>query len=169
MTKETLGATCVQLRRDVTPQDRQLVRDVVASTGVFRSAEIEVAVELVDEYLSKGRGSGYQFIFAADATGTVGYICYGPIAVTQSSYDLYWIAVHSMHQGQGIARILLEEMEIDICRAGGRRVYVETSGRPTYEPARKFYERCGYQHAAVLPEFYGPHDDKVVYVKVLKH
>ena len=48
-------------------------------------------------------------------------------------------------------------------QAGGRRVYVETSGRAQYEPTRRFYEACGYAREAVLTDFYAPGDDKVIY------
>lgn len=45
------------------------------------------------------------------------------------------------------------------------RIYVETSGREHYLPTRKFYDRCGYQQIAELPEFYGPQDSKIIYLK----
>ncbi len=51
--------------------------------------------------------------------------------------------------------------------AGGSRVYVETSSRPLYEPTRAFYLARGYREEARLPDFYGPGDAKVMYVKVI--
>ena len=44
---------------------------------------------------------------------------------------------------------------------------METSGRPSYEGARVFYEREGYRETARVPDFYGSGDDKVIYVKRL--
>ena len=99
---------------------------------------------------------------------TAGYACYGPIACTVWSYDLYWIAVDPAHQGRGLGRALVEESERLIRDAGGRRVYIETSGKPQYVPTRGFYERCGYRLDVELAEFYGPGDSKVVYVKALE-
>ncbi len=157
----------VTLRDQVRPEDVELVRQIVASTGFFSPSEVEVAVELVQECLARGPGSGYFFIFAESAGRLVGYACYGPIACTVGSYDLYWIAVHQAHQGHGLGRRLLEEAEQRMARAGGRRVYVETSGRPLYEPTREFYRRCGYSVEAVLADFYAPGDPKVVYCKIL--
>jgi hypothetical protein len=61
----------------------------------------------------------------------------------------------------------LAESERLIKEAGGRRVYIETSNRPLYVPTRAFYERCGYHCEAVLKEFYGPEDDKVIFVREL--
>lgn len=155
----------ITFRYEVTPADREHVRRIVESTGFFSPAEIGVAVELVDERLAKGEASGYYFVFAEQGGQVVGYSCYGPIAATVDSFDLYWIAVDSQVRGGGLGRQLMAESERLIAEAGGRGVYVETSNRPQYVPTRSFYERFGYLREAVLSEFYGPGDDKVVYVK----
>lgn len=157
----------IQLREHVVPADASAVREIVASTGFFHDYEIDVAVELVDERLAKGPASGYFFIFAEQDGRVAGYSCYGPIACTSHSYDLFWIAVHKDFQRQGLGRLLLVESEKRIAAAGGRRIYVETSGRDQYEPTRSFYEHCDYTREATLAEFYGPGDDKVMYVKVV--
>ena len=153
------------LRETVVPADVEAVRDIVASTGFFSEAEIGVAVELVQERLARGPASGYFFVFADLAGRTVGYTCYGPIACTVGSFDLYWIAVHQNQRGGGIGRLLMRETEARIARAGGRGIYIETSSRPQYAPTRAFYERCGCAVQAVLPDFYGPADDKVIFFR----
>ena len=152
-------------REDVLPGDPGAVRAIVTSTGFFHDHEIDVAVELVDERLQKGLSSGYLFLFAEQGGRTVGYSCYGEIACTEGSYDLYWIAVHADGRGKGLGTLLLEESERLIRAAGGRRIYVETSSRPLYEPTRAFYLARGYREEARLAEFYGPGDAKVIYVK----
>jgi D-alanine-D-alanine ligase len=155
------------LRDEVRPSDRQAVRSILESSGFFYPAEVEVAVELVEERLAKGEASGYLFLFADGPQGTVGYTCFGPIALTQSSYDLFWIGVRQESRHQGLGRRLLVASEEAIRRRGGRRIYVETSSRQQYEPTRQFYMRCGYRVEAVLEQFYGPGDGKIVFVKVL--
>ena len=156
----------VTLRQTVEPADRDYVRAIVESTGMFRPDEVDVAVELVDEQLAKGEPSGYFFVFAELDDQVIGYACYGPIACTVSSFDLYWIAVHQDQQGQGLGRRLLEESEKLIRKAGGTRIYIDTSGRSQYEPTRRFYERCGYAVKATLADFYAPGDDRVIFAKV---
>jgi ribosomal protein S18 acetylase RimI-like enzyme len=157
------------LRCQVCPADREVVRRIVSSTGFFRPDEVDVAVELVDERLGRGDASGYFFVFAEQSTRTIGYSCYGPIACTVASYDLYWIAVEKSCQGQGLGRRLLEDAESRIRRAGGRRIYLDTSGRPQYATTRAFYEHFGYQRVATLKDFYDTGDDKVIYAKELAH
>jgi GNAT superfamily N-acetyltransferase len=154
-------------RFDPVPDDRDRVREIVESSGFFSLEEVEVAVELVDERLAKGPASGYEFVFAEIDGRTAGYTCYGPIAATQGSFDLYWIAVHRDRQGRGVGRALIEQTERLVLRQSGARIYVDTSGRAQYAPTRAFYEALGYRPEAVLRDFFAPGDDKVIFVKVL--
>jgi ribosomal protein S18 acetylase RimI-like enzyme len=157
----------ILFRYEASPPDRQAVGEIVASTGFFNPAEVDIAVELVEDRLAFGDASGYFFVFAEEAGKVLGYTSYGPIAGTAESFDLYWIAIHRDQQGRGLGRILMRETERMIRQTGGRRVYAETSGRPQYEPTRLFYERLGFAPEAQLKDFYAPGDDKVFYVKVL--
>ncbi|GAK58202.1 hypothetical protein U27_05175 [Candidatus Vecturithrix granuli] len=154
-------------REDVFPTDVGHVRDIVASTGFFFEAEIEVAVELVQDRLTRGLASEYYFVFAEQDGKVLGYTCFGPIACTLASYDLYWIAVHHDARGKGIGKQLLAQSEKCIAARGGQRVYIETASREQYEPTRKFYLSCGYREEAILEDFYAPGDGKVIYVKAL--
>jgi D-alanine-D-alanine ligase len=157
----------MKLRDTVNDSDVGAVREIVASTGFFTAAEIDVAVELVQERLARGPASGYFFVFGELDGRTVAYTCYGPIACTVGSYDLFWIAVHEQYQRRGLGRMILEATEQCIAQAGARRIYIETSGRPLYVPTQAFYERCGYVAEARLVDFYAPGDTKIVYVKRL--
>ncbi len=148
-------------------EDTAGVREIVESSGYFTTQEIEVAQELVQERLEKGISSGYLFLFAETEGRVIGYACYGPVPCTLESYDLYWIAVAEDLRGAGVGRELLRKTEQAIERAGGRRIYVETSSREQYNPTRRFYRACGYGEAAVLEDFYAPGDHKVIYLKAL--
>jgi ribosomal protein S18 acetylase RimI-like enzyme len=154
-------------RENVLPEDVAAVRSIVASSGFFYDHEIDVAVELVEERLQKGLKSGYLFLFVEQQGRTVGYSCYGEIACTAGSYDLYWIAVHDDFRSQGIGKILLKKSEALIAVRGGRGIWVETSGQDKYRPTRDFYVKSDYHQEAVLADFYGPGDDKFIFVKRL--
>jgi GNAT superfamily N-acetyltransferase len=143
------------------------VRRVVEATKFFRPDEVDIAVELVDERLARGDASGYFFVMAELDQQLVGYACYGPIGCTLGSFDLYWIAVDPAYQGRGLGAQLVSAVEQRILDAGGRHIYIETSGKPQYLPTRKFYQRCGYEVVAQLADFYDRGDDKVVWRKVL--
>jgi len=157
----------VIFRREVRPSDAQAVEDLVCATGVFSEAEVAVARELVEERLKRGAASGYEFLFADDEQGLLGYACWGPIPCTEKSFDLYWIAVRPERHGKGVGRRILAAAEQEIGGAGGTRIYVETSTRTAYDATRAFYERCGYACAATLDDFYAPGDGKAIYLKVV--
>jgi GNAT superfamily N-acetyltransferase len=157
----------ISFRYDPVPEDCRAVREIVASSGFFNLSEIEIAVELVEERLEFGESSDYFFVFAERGEAVAGYTCYGPIAGTESSFDLYWIAVDQRRRSEGLGRALMQETERIVRDAGGRRIYAETSGRAQYEPTRRFYERLGFTRETQLRDFYAPGDDKVFYVKAV--
>jgi ribosomal protein S18 acetylase RimI-like enzyme len=157
-------------RTAVQTTDAEAVKVIVTDTGFFSAEEVLVAIELVDETLSRGKASGYEFVFV-DAPGEpgklLGYTCYGLIPATESSFDLYWIAVSPDHQGQGLGAELMRESERLARAAGATQMYADTSGREQYAPTRAFYERMGYEKAAVLRDFFAQGDDKVIYARTL--
>ncbi|MCB2183496.1 MAG: GNAT family N-acetyltransferase [Desulfobulbaceae bacterium] len=158
----------MKIREEVEPADVQRVAKLVESTGFFREAEVEVAVELVRDRLEKGEASGYSFLLSDGQDRLAAYSCYGPIACTLTSFDLYWIVVHPDYQGQGMGKGILRLTEQRVAGAGGERLYVDTSQSAQYAGTRAFYERCGYRLESVLADFYGPGDGKVVYCKKLE-
>lgn len=164
----TLDSSILNFRENPTPEDIEAVRAIVSSSGFFSESEIEVAAELVEERLSKGLASGYHFLFSEEGDVMLGYACYGPIPCTVASWDLYWIAVQPDLRGRGMGRRILDLVEREIGKLGGKRVYVDTSSRELYRPTLAFYTRCGYRQEAVLEDFYAPGDSKVLFVKVLE-
>ena len=154
-------------REEPQPSDMKRVREIVVSSGFFSNAEVEVAVELVQERLNKGIESGYYFLFAEKDRIVAGYSCFGPIPCTEESYDIYWIAVQEELRRSGLGAKILNRVENRIKAIGGRRIYVETSSREQYKPTRSFYSRCGYHKEATLKDFYSPGDDKIVFLRVL--
>ncbi len=160
------AGTC-RLRDAVVNADRDRVRQIVERTGFFRPDEVAIAVELVDEHLAHGPTSDYQFVFADIDDFTAGYACYGLIACTTASYDLYWIAVDPAIQRCGVGRALMAAVEARVAALGGERIYIDTSGRPQYASTRAFYERNGFRCEGWLDDFYAPNDDRVIYVKVI--
>ncbi len=153
------------IRTHGTAADRPQIAAILNRSGFFNEEEVALGVSLLDEYLEKGVASEYYFLFAEEGQEIIGYSCYGPIPGTLFSWDLYWIAVDPDHQRQGCGQLILKKTEELVAGFGGRRIYVETSSRPLYEPTRRFYERAGYREEARLAQYYAPDDDKVLYVK----
>lgn len=153
------------LRFEPIPVDVENVREIIHSSGFFLDHEIPVALELVEEAIEKGLESGYFFVFAMDGDRTISYACYGDIACTKNSYDLYWIATHQDYRGKGVGSLILKETEKRVKSMGGRVIYIETSSKPLYVPTQSFYEKHGYFKEAVLKDYYDVNDSKIVYSK----
>ena len=157
----------ITFRTEVRSSDKEIVKEIVESSGFFYDHEIEVAVEIVKETIDKGIESGYYFIFAEIDNKTVGYTCFGSIPCTKYSYDIYWIAVLNDFRNQKIGRFVLEETEKTLKKMGGKGIYLETSSTEKYIPTREFYLRCNYKIEAQIKDFYDDGDDKVIFVKRL--
>ncbi|NCB02682.1 MAG: N-acetyltransferase [Spirochaetia bacterium] len=154
-------------REEPKQNDILAVSSILQTSGFFNKEEVEVGVSLITERLDKGKECGYLFQFLEEDLLVRGYTCYGPIPGTTHSYDLYWIAVDPEYRGKGIGSILLNTTEKEIISLKGKRIYIETSSSSIYLPTRSFYIRNGYLLEAELKDYYGPNDNKLIYVKVV--
>jgi ribosomal protein S18 acetylase RimI-like enzyme len=102
-------------------------------------------------------------LFAEEDGETLAYVCFGPIPCTLHSFDFYWLATHKKAQRKGIGKKLVFEMFKRIKQMGGKKVVLETSGRPQYEPTHKFYRACGFELEATLKDYYAEGDDCLMF------
>ncbi len=150
-------------------QDKEKILHLLQQSNTFNEKEIRVAMEVVDETLRHPEGRDYHILCAHDgAENLAGYICFGPIPMTDDCYDLYWIAVDKKFSRKGIGAKLLGFMEEFLIRKKARRVYIETSSTLPYEAARSFYKKHGYHLVCRLEDFYREGDDKMIFMKEVK-
>lgn len=156
------------LIRGLGPADVEPLVGLVAATGVFRPAEVDIARELLEASLSQGEeASGYHVLVAAARGGErpLGYACFGPTPGTEGAWDLYWIVTGPEAQGRGLATGLLRAVEAALAERGARLLVAETSDTPIYEQARIFYLSRGFREEAHLRDWYKPGDGQLIYVK----
>jgi ribosomal protein S18 acetylase RimI-like enzyme len=158
----------ISLRNFVTSRDLNEIRRLLEDDAFFKPGEIEVALELVEDSIIKGSNSDYNFILAEYEGKTAGYVCYGPILVTDRRYDLYWISVKKELRRKKIGSLLLVNAEKNIKDLGGAAIYIETSSLEIYQQTRHFYSRHGYHEVARIPDYYADDDARVVYMKKLQ-
>ena len=152
-------------RTEPVNSDVERVREIVDSTKFFYDHEVEIAAELVQERLNDGESTGYFFVFAEADGVTVAYSCFGPITMSQTCFDLYWIVTHNDFRGKGIGKKLLDETYKYAKAMGCKIIIAETSGLPHYAPTRAFYISNNYTLEATLKDFYAEGDDKLFYTK----
>ncbi|MGZ3332251.1 MAG: N-acetyltransferase family protein [Gemmatimonadaceae bacterium] len=157
--------------RPLVAADRSGVFRILENAGNFTPAEVGIALELIDEWLELGEHSGYlTYVLEArdpEKSEVLGYVCFGPTPLTESTFDLYWIAVDkSKHRG-GVGKRLLKFSEEEVVRRGGKMLLIETSSQETYGGTIQFYERTGYELVGKIPEYYKVGDDKLIFAKRL--
>jgi GNAT superfamily N-acetyltransferase len=156
------------ISKEITPEDRKKIEEILRSTGYFYEFEIEVALDIADETLAKGyEDSGFCWMKVTDGNGMVAFANYAKNSFSIHSWDLYWIAVHQDSRNNKFGSLLLKAIEEDVKASGGKILWVETSGRPLYASTENFYRRNGYSLQASLKDFYAPGDPKQVYSKIL--
>lgn len=150
------------------PEEAATLPALTRETGVFTDEEVTAVDELLGEYLRRGaQASGY-FFLSGNGNGCVaGFTCFGPHPLTRGTWDLYWIAVSPAWQHHGLADALVRRTADEVRSLGGRLLIAETSSTPAYAPARRFYERHGFILTAVVPDFYAPGDNLLMYCQHL--
>jgi ribosomal protein S18 acetylase RimI-like enzyme len=150
------------------PQDIDAITELVEATSVFRDDEVDIAVELMEVAAAEPNQKDYILYSGIDEhENVVGYYCVGPTPMTQSTFDLYWIAVHPQYHGKQFGTQLLQHCEALVKSMDGSLVLAETSSQPKYQPTRNFYLRNQYTESARIKDYYMPGDDLVIYTKYL--
>lgn len=139
---------------------------MLRATGKFTEDEVQCALSIVDECLKDPNHKDYELYCAANGLPEpVGLVCYGKASLSDTAYDLYWLAVDPRFQRKGVGKLLLNFAEGNIMQAKAKMLLVETSSQPKYEGTRAFYSRNGYAEAARLRDYYRESDDKVILMK----
>ena len=154
-------------RSELRPSDGAAVRHLVSDAKVFSPTEVGWAVELVDETTKRGPAAGYHFLFADGPDGLDGYTCFGPIDGTDNRFDLYWIVVSPKAQGRGLGKRLLAESMTAARKLDAVHMFIDTSTRADYAPARALYQALGFVHMGTLVDFYADGDGKALFGRKL--
>lgn len=154
--------------RALVGRDREKLYSILVETQVFTREEIKVATELIDIVLRDPNQEDYKIdCMANNNDQAIGYVCYGPVPMTQGTFDLYWIVVDPRSQGQGIGSKLLHFLEGVVRERKGRMILIDTSSIPQYETTHKFYTRHGFQEVARVPDYYHAGNDRITFCKKL--
>lgn len=157
----------VNVRR-TRPDNKPKIMSILKETSFFRTAELRVAEEVLDDVLAHGSQGDYQTYVAEEGENVIGWVCFGPAPCTLGTFDIYWLVVAPEKQRCGVGSYLLKYVTNLIENQKGRMIVVETSGSSRYLSTRQFYEKMGYREVSRVKDFYTAADDKVIYVKHLQ-
>lgn len=157
-----------EIRSQLLPPDRDAIAAILSEAGVFRDDEVAIGLELVDESLDPGPRTDYEWRLAEGEGGVLlGFACFGPVTLTDGTFDLYWIAVAPSARGSAVAGAIERSVAESVAGRGGRWLLAETSSTPPYAPARRFYEKSGYALLENIPDFYRLGDGRLTFGKRL--
>jgi ribosomal protein S18 acetylase RimI-like enzyme len=143
----------------------QLVSIVESMGDCFTVEERDLLKELLNAYFSENKDK-YLLKIAKDSNNKVlGFVIYKQADLSKSYWDIYWLVVSPENHRKNIGTKLLTAVENEVKQNGGTAILVETSSTAKYEPARKLYEKMGYEQVCKFENYYAPHDDKILYRK----
>lgn len=158
--------TKCRVRRTVKLSDLETIRKLLEHSGILKSEEINAQSQRAAEAALKGeKKSNYSFIFIEEAGKMLGYVCFGHISLTESSYALHTLIVDNECLNKDIATQLLMLTEETIKAANGKQLYAEISSRKEFASVHDCYKKFGFIPCARQKDFYGPCDDKLTFVK----
>lgn len=148
--------------RPITQADLLMLIEVVNSTELFPG---EMLIEMTMPFFNSEDESFWLTYESAGKPVAVTYCA--PEQMTEGTWNLYLIAVHTDFQDKGIGGVLMNFIEAKLKKEQQRILLVETSGLEEFARTRNFYTKLNYTEEARIREFYAVGEDKVVFWKKL--
>ncbi len=149
--------------RPVKLSDLEKLKLVLDETGLFPSELLE---EMITPFLSVADCDHIWKTYEHDGRPIALLFCEQE-RMTEGTWNVLALAVLPAFQSKGVGQLLMSAIEQTLKERGQSTLLVETSGLPEYERTRQFYDRIGYEHEAVIRDFYARDDDKIVFWKSL--
>lgn len=151
--------------RKIKQSDREPLNNILLSITQFTTADIEVAMELIDIAIQNPEQTDYNIYVFEHEEKVLGYHCTGKRPITDAVYDLYWIIADTKSNIKGIGTELLQHAENFVKEKNGRWLLAETSSKPSFEKTRMFYIKNNYTKIAEIEDFYTINDNLIIYGK----
>jgi ribosomal protein S18 acetylase RimI-like enzyme len=152
--------------RPASVDDIASIRELARSSGMFAPDDLAALDGMLQEQLA-ATGSDHRWFVAhvaPEAFAGAAYVAREPFA--DRVWNLYFLAVVPGLQRSGVGAALLDEVVDGLVGDGAsvaRVLLVETSSTDDFAAARAFYSREGFEREALIREYYGPDDHKIVY------
>jgi ribosomal protein S18 acetylase RimI-like enzyme len=150
--------------------DIEQIRALAIGNGMFAPEDMGGFDDGLNGYLS-GELEGHRWLVATGPGGRVEGAAYvAPEPFGDRVWNLYFLAADPSRHRRGAGSSLVRNVEQTLRAEGdetARVLIVETLSSAAYEGARRFYASRGFDREALIREFYGPGEDKIVFWKSL--
>jgi ribosomal protein S18 acetylase RimI-like enzyme len=157
--------------RSLAAADRSAAIRVSETTGVLTPRSISSLLgDTIDSILDGTLPiEANRVRVAEDADGKIcGWSYIAQDTRANGVWELWYIGVRSDMNGVGVGDALLRDAEDAVRFASGRMLIISVSSSPSNNRTRESYKRADYRQAGVVPNYYGRHEDKIIYVKSLE-
>lgn len=151
--------------RPVSPADSTSLVALSGSSGLFKTEELGVIQEMLDDYHATKVDSGHQILTCDEGGMLIGIAYFCPKEFTDRVWELLMIAVDAPRHRQGIGSQLLQAVENAVRSENGRLLLIETSDKSSFERTRQFYRKHGYSEVAHIPDYFSDGDGKASFIK----
>ena len=156
--------------RAAVAEDVAQIRALAIGNAMFSPEDMDGFDDALNGYLS-GATEGHRWLVATGTESQIeGAAYFAPEPFGDRVWNLYFLAAHPSRHRRGAGSTLVARIEQTLRDEGdetARVLIVETSSSAAYDGARAFYASRGFDPEAVIREFYGPGEDKIVFWKSL--
>lgn len=153
--------------RPTTPDDSAAIVALSVAAKMFAVNETDALSKVLADYFHGNLDDGHTWVTDEDECELCGVAYYAPTPFADRTWDLLMIAVRPDYQRRGRGTELIRHVEKALQTSGQRLLLVDTSGLPSYNYARAFYTKCGFEEEARIRDFYKAGEDKVVFRRLL--
>ncbi|MBI3073971.1 MAG: GNAT family N-acetyltransferase [Deltaproteobacteria bacterium] len=143
--------------------------EVIRFIRLFDTDDARHAKNYFKWYLAKARPAGHLNLVAEERKTLLGVGGFEP--ADDEAENVYWISwfyVHPDHHGTGVGTKIMRAVSRAVAEVGGRKLYVDVSANESYEGARRFYDRHGFEIEATLRDYYAEGEDCVYMAKKVR-
>ena len=115
-----------------TADDRPRIREILVYSGLFHGSDADCVDEMFVQALAKPTPDNYRFLSGWLHGKLLGFACFGWEALTQGTWDLFWVCTLPEGRGHGLGSALLREAIRVATAEGGRLMVIYTSSTEPY-------------------------------------
>ncbi|NSX56188.1 GNAT family N-acetyltransferase [Parasulfitobacter algicola] len=132
---------------------------------IINETDEDDAAEAEEDLLESQFANMFVLLERGNVLGVTGY---SPIEDTDKAVWLSWTYLAKMHRGQGLGKLMVNDLLKSLADQGARKMFISTSdytedGVDIYADARAFYQSLGAFEELRVPAYHSADEAKIIY------